>query len=214
MSKSIQTMETQRQVAVIGLRRDASQVLEAVNRSGLKVPTETMRKLERLEEYDLSFVTDKFSNQNISIEHMAEQAYMVHALVGRLDDNVAKSLELDFKRWIAISILYPGEAIAPPSRAVDMYWHLAILHSKEYREFCTDVLGRYMGHAPATEESQPNIDGVATVTKSRFTNIFGAAAMTNLLYGNNNCSGGYCTSNCSGSDCSSGNCKSDCQASI
>jgi hypothetical protein len=215
MSTATQIIADSRHVAAIGLRGDAgSGIVETVRARGLDLSAETINMLEKLDKYDLSLVTNKFSDFGISIEHMTEQAHMVHTLTGRLDPEMAKSLELDFKRWVALFIIYPDEAIAPPSRLVDMYWHLAILHSKEYGEFCRQVIGKYMGHAPTTEESKTEVEAVTLTTRSRFAWLFGTSLVTNLLRCNASCSGGYCTSNCSGSDCTSGNCKSDCQANI
>lgn len=46
----------------------------------------------------------------------------------------------------------PGVFLAPPLE-VDKGWHMFMLHSREYAEFCDRVAGRFLHHQPA--------DGVA-----------------------------------------------------
>jgi hypothetical protein len=201
------------------MRDDTSKgIVDAVRLARVDLPKSAIARLQRLERYDLSFITDKFANKEIAVEHIPEQAYMVYKLTGRLDKELAEGLEQDFKKWVALSILYTGQQMAPPSRLVDMYWHLAILHSKEYNDFCRSVLGRYLGHAPTTNETKAEVSSATVTTKARFAQLFGAPSTAKILHENinvngNDCSGGYCASNCSGSDCQSG-CKSDCQASL
>jgi hypothetical protein len=42
---------------------------------------------------------------------------------------------------------HKGAKLAP-SRTVDMGWHMFILHTREYTEFCDRVASRYIHHVP------------------------------------------------------------------
>lgn len=38
-----------------------------------------------------------------------------------------------------------------PSTMVDSGWHAFVLHTREYREFCTRVAGRFIDHVPSDD---------------------------------------------------------------
>lgn len=45
-----------------------------------------------------------------------------------------------------------------PSKAVDIGWHTFILYTRDYRDFCHQVAGRFIHHEPAdTDETKPTI---------------------------------------------------------
>jgi hypothetical protein len=56
----------------------------------------------------------------------------------------------EFKRFLALPLLYPGEQEFPfvPSLPLDSLWHAFILNTPRYREFCDRVYGRYLDHVP------------------------------------------------------------------
>lgn len=43
-----------------------------------------------------------------------------------------------------------GEPLSP-SRLVDTGWHVFVLHTREYREFCRRVAGRFIDHVPTND---------------------------------------------------------------
>jgi hypothetical protein len=43
--------------------------------------------------------------------------------------------------------------IAMPSRGADVLWHEFILHTRAYREFCTQAFGRMLDHTPTDDTS-------------------------------------------------------------
>ena len=61
----------------------------------------------------------------------------------------AKVLEEEFKKFIFLSGLniYPLAMISP---LVDEVWHQFILFTKQYREFCFNTVGHFIGHLPDT----------------------------------------------------------------
>lgn len=57
---------------------------------------------------------------------------------------------LEFKRFLALPLLYPGEQEFPfvPSLRLDELWHAFLLNTPRYREFCDRVYGQYLDHVP------------------------------------------------------------------
>lgn len=46
--------------------------------------------------------------------------------------------------------LNPNAGLSP-SRAVDAGWHVFVLHTREYAEFCERVAGRFIHHTPTAD---------------------------------------------------------------
>ena len=63
---------------------------------------------------------------------------------------------LEFKRFLALPLIYPGENQLPfvPSLPLDSLWHAFILNTPRYREFCDRVYGRYLDHVPGRSRHQ------------------------------------------------------------
>lgn len=130
-------------------------------------------RLETLRNYDLSFLTQKFANSEIELGKIPEQVYLTKTLLGgKIDTDIPEKLEADFKKWISLLILYPEERIAPP-RVLDMYWHLFMLHTKEYHEFCSDVLGFQLGHSPVTKDTVEETKVIGQNTRRRYISLYG-----------------------------------------
>ena len=57
---------------------------------------------------------------------------------------------LEFKRFLALPLLYPGPQKFPfvPSLPLDELWHAFVLNTPRYREFCDRVYGQYLDHVP------------------------------------------------------------------
>lgn len=54
--------------------------------------------------------------------------------------------------FLGTSAKHRGEPLSP-SRNVDPGWHVFILHTRNYREFCRRVAGRFIDHVP-TDDSR------------------------------------------------------------
>ena len=106
------------------------------------IEKETLAKLHALERYDLSFLTSAFTDKTIreGRAFSTEQIYPILKHFGRADEALAKRLETEFKRFVAVTLLRPG-GVHAPSGPVDMYWHFFILHTRQYRQFCADIWG-------------------------------------------------------------------------
>lgn len=49
--------------------------------------------------------------------------------------------------FLGTSARHHGEPLSP-SRAVDPGWHIFVLHTRDYREFCRRIAGRFIDHVP------------------------------------------------------------------
>ncbi len=108
-----------------------------------------LRILERLDKYNLTPITAKFTYKRGVFNN--EQVYPILQMSKKIDGKYAKGLETEFKRFIAMGVLNRN---VTPSVQVDMYWHLFILNTREYRKFCKIVLGRFKEHVPSSAESK------------------------------------------------------------
>ena len=47
-------------------------------------------------------------------------------------------------------MLYPDEVLVP-TKDMDEFWHMHILHTKFYMKDCQNLFGRYLHHTPSDE---------------------------------------------------------------
>ncbi len=123
--------------------------LTIVPKEHLVSATESLlARLRKLQSYNLSYFTEHLVDQGRIFA--PEQVYPIKAHFGKADLEVAQLLELEFKRFAALTLIRPGIIFAP-SGPVDMYWHFLILHSRDYRLFCDAVWGEFQHHPRGTE---------------------------------------------------------------
>ncbi|THV35690.1 glycine-rich domain-containing protein [Glycomyces buryatensis] len=53
-----------------------------------------------------------------------------------------------------------------PSMAVDIGWHMFILHTRDYAAFCEQVAGQFIHHVPHESEEQGEADVQAVLDRS------------------------------------------------
>lgn len=144
------------------------------------VSDEAKGRLKKLENFDLEFVTSAFNDNLIRAgrPYSVEQVYPIIARFGRADYEIAKRLETEFRRFVAITLLTPKVPHAPPG-AVDMYWHFFILHTTEYESFCNDVWGNFEGdpkyrhHFPANDDTRPGMLQAYIATRRVYVEVYG-----------------------------------------
>lgn len=142
---------------------------------------ERSKRINALENYDLSLITNKFSLKYDNMYAMPEQVYMVKTLLSRdITPDIAKKLENDFKKWISLSILEPDTSFGPINREMDMYWHLLILHTNEYNNFVKEVLGRHFGHQPTNAKIREEVNKSGDNTRRFFKILYGNSEIENL----------------------------------
>lgn len=66
------------------------------------------------------------------------------------------------RQFFAVAMAARGQRVAMPSQAVDTAWHEFILSTRAYRDFCRQVLGRFVHHTPAEAMRTPRVaqDGI------------------------------------------------------
>lgn len=85
------------------------------------------------------------------------------ALVRRYCADLSKAREegercfTAFKQFLAVCALADGERV--PSRNIDDMWHTALLFSRSYQQFCTEVLTEIVHHEPV--ETPPDVAAYA-----------------------------------------------------
>lgn len=108
-----------------------------------RISASKQAKLTILASYDLSRMTSNFIDKGRRFS--PEQVWPIKAHFGKADLEIATALEIEFKRFVALTILEPGRVYAP-SGPVDMYWHFFVLHTREYKDFCTKIWGQKHDH--------------------------------------------------------------------
>ncbi|PFC31714.1 hypothetical protein [Bacillus thuringiensis] len=101
------------------------------------ITSQTLNLINNILDYDLSSITNNFNDNGIrnGRPFKCEQAYPIVRIFGRADFELAKRFEIEFKKFVILTLIKPDLRISPPG-AVDMYWHFFILHSKKYFKFC------------------------------------------------------------------------------
>ena len=61
----------------------------------------------------------------------------------------ADLVERGFRQFFMACARSDGKYVAMPSKAVDAYWHVLILDTKSYAQWCERTLGRFLHHVPA-----------------------------------------------------------------
>lgn len=149
-----------------------------------KVSTQNRERVARLEEFDMSFVTEAFNDDQIRAGRpfSCEQVYPILARFGKADYEIARLLEKEFKRFVAITLLTPSKPHAPCG-AVDQYWHFFILHSEEYVQFCEEIWGNFHGdpkyrhHYPAKEDTRAGMLDAYLDTRGVYVDVWGEPAL-------------------------------------
>lgn len=77
--------------------------------------------------------------------------YVLEKLVteGKLEGEDLIAIEFAFKRFMKL-VLTSTKPLAMIDRRVDGYWHMFILFTPQYREYCAEVLGFFVDHQPRT----------------------------------------------------------------
>lgn len=118
----------------------------------------TRERLQRLQDYDLSHVTVELVDKGP--KWSAEQIWPLRLHFGRADLELARKLEREFKRFVALTLIHPGQIYAP-SGPVDMYWHFFVLHTRDYERFCEAIWGGAVDHGKLPSDRADDADFLA-----------------------------------------------------
>ena len=99
----------------------------------------------------------------------------------RLQDHVAQTTALTGARAEAAMLGYrqflwlcaQGEGVQVPSPAIDAVWHLHLLDTRAYADFCDQVIGRMIHHSPGRPAAAK--DPAYAETRAALTQHFGPA---------------------------------------
>ncbi|WP_377477527.1 MAG: hypothetical protein P2A85_03385 [Microcoleus anatoxicus] len=86
--------------------------------------------LGRVMSYDLSVIRERFLKDNPELS-------------SRLD-----SIELVYRQYMYLCAIKPRMSLSVPSNEVDEFWHCHIIHTREYQDFCNEIAGYFIHHAP------------------------------------------------------------------
>jgi hypothetical protein len=104
-------------------------------RSGLA--PEVLGRLLTLDKYDPSFLNNR----------------LIEKTHGLIQPDQVEHAKRELKRFMSLALIFRGP-IYPPTR-IDACWHEFILYTREYREFCRDILGiAYFDHRPFAHENE------------------------------------------------------------
>ena len=67
----------------------------------------------------------------------------------------ANYYEIEYKRFLALSVKYPEENISP-SKNVDAFWHAHILNTQKYARDCEHTFGYFLHHFPSARDGASN----------------------------------------------------------
>ena len=85
----------------------------------------------------------------MSAELVRSQMASVASDVG-VDEATARLHERELKRWLALAALNP-DAEYVMLGTLDELWHAFILFTRKYAQFCEEVVGHFVHHAPRVE---------------------------------------------------------------
>ncbi len=94
--------------------------------------------------------TAKPVNEITSYRH--ERLIQRHAQDHEVTLTTAEERFAELKKFMTVCAMKPGPKISSPQ--VDLMWHSFLLYTKDYAQFCSAYLGRFINHAPF-EESNP-----------------------------------------------------------
>lgn len=86
------------------------------------------------------------------------------------EERVADAV-VEYRRFLALALLYPEVSLIPPTQEVDEVWHAHILHTVQYEEDCIAVLGEFFHHQPG--EGKMPID-LYEETLNLYRSVFGS----------------------------------------
>lgn len=97
-------------------------------------------------------------------------------LFGRLADRIVKDKGTDRElaeritdqalAFLGACAVHGRGAALVPSAAVDIGWHMFILHTRDYAAFCEDVAGFFIHHVPTDDTGEPAGDPVGVLDRT------------------------------------------------
>jgi hypothetical protein len=93
-----------------------------------------------------------------------------------LDEATVDLMEQEYRRFLALHLMYPEAAIVP-CKVVDEMWHRHILDTAAYRGDCDAIFGRFLDHFPyfgmRGEQDARDLEAAYVSTLDRYRAAFG-----------------------------------------
>lgn len=112
----------------------------------ISVHPEMQKRLLRIDSEDFSGTIKKTKEYFDEINFSYDQEYLENGIFA-------------LKQYYAVALLDPANAHAV-SRPLDPFWHSHILHTEQYEEFCSQVVGEYMHHRPLDHDIRKHVAAV------------------------------------------------------
>lgn len=105
--------------------------------------------------------------------------YPMEAVIARyakdegLSAEIAAEHERELKRFLSLICLNPGEPYGMKGQ-IDKLWHTFIIHTRDYKDFCDKVAGRFIHHVPESPGNDKS-DGRKQYTRllEDYAKVFG-----------------------------------------
>ena len=123
----------------------------------MQLQPEHVQRLNEIDVEDFSGVRRKVA------EHFEELGRPV------TDDFLDRGVHA-LKQYYAMIVLDPAN-IHAMSRQVDPFWHAHILHSKQYMDFCSRLIGEYIHHYPLNVHNEVQMGAIRPISDDTFTKI-------------------------------------------
>jgi hypothetical protein len=114
------------------------------------------------------------------------------------DQEYAEQVVGEYRRYMALAALYPGESHAP-SPLVDEVWHAHLMFTRDYRDFCYLLTSEFIDHCPGRGgEDVERLNVAYDTTLARYREQFGEPP-TNIWPARADipCTGSNCCDRCS-----------------
>jgi hypothetical protein len=82
----------------------------------------------------------------------------------------------EYRRFLAMIALHPGETIVPSHRDADESWHGHLLDTAIYQADCQRLFGRFIHHRPAMDPDQGEMAVARLKTFELYLRCFGETA--------------------------------------
>ena len=72
----------------------------------------------------------------------------------KYDESTALAMEIEYKRFLALTLALDTKMNVPVSAEVDPFWHTHIIFTHDYTNMCHALGGVYVHHVPAVTEEE------------------------------------------------------------
>jgi hypothetical protein len=86
--------------------------------------------------------------------------------------NSADRIEQQYRQFLYLIAMNPGETVVPWSQDLDDFWHENILNTAKYAKDCEAIFGQFLHHNPHLPEGTPAHTKAAATTQKMYRAAF------------------------------------------